>query len=147
IHGVLSRQRDGHPDFEDSNVDAVLHAELKFAALGIRFHEVPAGGSVAPGQPLLDALFRPDVERAYRDFVRPALHPDGRPRLDPGELLSRLEAAAPELHEFFSLVGDILIHPRDETRRLNESKYDDAQWDALEWVFKLYALAAAPRFV
>src|SRR5690606_41358930 len=29
IHGVLSRQRDGHPDFEDSNVDAVLHAELK----------------------------------------------------------------------------------------------------------------------
>ena len=147
IHGVLSRQRDGHPDFEDSNVDAVLHAELKFAALGIRFHEVPAGGSVAPGQPLLDALFRPDVERAYRDFVRPALHPDGRPRLDPGELLSRLEAAAPEVRERISLMGDIRIPPPEERRRRIERRDDDEQWDALERVIQKYSRAAVERFV
>lgn len=100
-----------HADFAASNMDAALHADVKLTALSVSLRDspLPATDARARGlreQPLMDALFTPDVDKAFHRMTRrgqvagsvfaqledPAL----RERL---ALMEQVEASTPAEHE------------------------------------------------
>jgi voltage-gated potassium channel Kch len=94
LHRLTAENAQPHPDFDASNIDAVVHAEVKWAALGITFHRrpLPAGAT-----PLLEGLFAEEVDAAFSAIY--AAHPPGE--LPPAKRLSapvadRLAALSPK---------------------------------------------------
>ena len=65
LHRLTGSREDSHPDFNASNLDAIVHAEVRFAALGITFHKDPPSGAT----PVLAPLFTDRVERAFQKLT------------------------------------------------------------------------------
>ena len=113
-YDILSgRGAAAHPDFDDSNLDAALHAELvKFPAMGLLFLSSPALDDASASTrglhpaPLLASLFRPDVvEEADRLVDSDRISESGRLEVSP----ETLEALPSRVRQRLALLDRIHV--------------------------------------
>ena len=126
---LAGRKARDHPDFDDSNLDAALHAEaLKLPAIGLEFRrasELDEQGDTIDGvhpAPLLARLWRRDVRtEADRLFAAGRIQDDGRLDISAEEL----ERLPPLVRQRLSILDHVYV-PRmnrpetqeDATRRM-----------------------------
>jgi hypothetical protein len=115
-YDILSgREASPHPDFDDSNLDAALHAELvKFPAMGLVLLGTPALDQASDSArglhptPLLASLFRRDVvEQADRFVASGRITESGRLAVSP----EALEALPPLVRRRLAILGRIYEPP------------------------------------
>lgn len=97
LHQLTAERSRSHPDFDASNIDAVVHAEVKWDALGITFHRPPLPGGAVP---LLETLFTEEVREAFQDISPPDQNKDMKPvHLLPAGVAARLNDLSVEARE------------------------------------------------
>jgi hypothetical protein len=127
VHQLLSGRVDVSDsgvaiDLDDSNTDAVLFAEVKFEAVGIRFFpgrlsEAEAAQRGVRPTPLLETLFTGDLPEAFRRAGRILMTRAG------------FESLPPPLQERLAVLGRIESHP----------DLDDLLRDAVARVIRRFA--------
>jgi hypothetical protein len=154
VHEILSGRAGGaHPDFEDSDIDAVLHAEtLKLPALGIRFFTEPQMDEAqarARGvwrQPLLRELCGHAAADAQRVFEAAAdKHPKtGKLQLSL-EQADELKVTQPVLWQRLALLDRVVIprapkdRPEAPEERRQRTGLDAARNAAVAEVIRRFA--------
>ncbi|HET9983619.1 MAG TPA: NAD-binding protein [Longimicrobiales bacterium] len=136
VYGIVARRPgDGHLDFEDSNIDAVDHAEaVKLPALGIRFlreRELDAAEAVRRHvwpDPLLGSLCGAEAVAAQRalEAAVPKDPKSGKLVLEP----QAFEALGPSLRQRLAVLDRVLVPESPKERA--ETPEERARRERLE---------------